>query len=155
MRRALGIRAFPTYGTGCATWSRERRRSSRRRSPATKVLFGPLESRSRCSSVQGSGSRSVEGAPSRGRRGNGAEWRRGLVLSLIGLAPLLPGPTGLTPGNEGFANRLLIASAPFYPVLIVAVAFLASIGILRLVRRPRFAVPLAMVLLAGSWSSRW
>ena len=72
-----------------------------------------------------------------------------LVLSLIGLAPLLPGPTGLTPGNEGFANRLLIASAPFYPVLIVAVAFLASIGILRLVRRPRFAVPLAMVLLAG------
>jgi hypothetical protein len=72
-----------------------------------------------------------------------------LVLALIGLAPLLPGATGLTPSNEGFANRLLIASAPFYAVLLVAVAFLVSIGILGLLRRPRLAVPLAMVLLAG------
>jgi hypothetical protein len=72
-----------------------------------------------------------------------------LVLALIGLIPLLPGPDGLTPSNEGFANRLLIASAPFYPVLIVAVAFLVAIGILGLVRRPQFAVPLAMVLIAG------
>ena len=72
-----------------------------------------------------------------------------LVLALIGLAPLLPGPTGLTPSNQGFANRLLITSAPFYAVLLVAVAFLVSIGIVSLVRRPRFAVPLGLVLLAA------
>jgi hypothetical protein len=68
-----------------------------------------------------------------------------LLLALIGLIPLLPAEHALTPGNAGFANRLLVTSSLFYPLLYVAAVALIAIGIATLVRRPRWVVPLAAI----------
>ncbi|HEX6586560.1 MAG TPA: hypothetical protein VF052_07385 [Solirubrobacterales bacterium] len=72
-----------------------------------------------------------------------------LVLGFIGLLPLLPGPRYLNPDTLGFANRLVITSAPFYAVLLVAIGFLAGIGFVGLTRRPRLGATVALVLLAA------
>jgi hypothetical protein len=68
-----------------------------------------------------------------------------LLLALIGLLPLLPAEHALTPGNAGFANRLLVTSSLFYPLLYVSAVALIAIGLATLVRRPGWIVPLAAV----------
>ena len=72
-----------------------------------------------------------------------------LLFGFVGLAPLLPGPRYLNPGPDGFADRLVIVSAPFYALLLVSVSFLIAIGLMSLARRPALAGPLALILLAG------
>jgi hypothetical protein len=75
-----------------------------------------------------------------------------LVFSLIGLIPLLPAEHALTPDNTGFANRLLVTSSLFYPLLYVSIVALVAIGLATLLRRPGWALPLAaagILLVAG------
>ena len=68
-----------------------------------------------------------------------------LILALIGLIPLLPAEHALTPGNAGFANRLLVTSSLFYPLLYVSAVALIAIGLATLIRRPGWIVPLAAI----------
>jgi hypothetical protein len=75
-----------------------------------------------------------------------------LVFSLIGLIPLLPAEHALTPDNTGFANRLLVTSSLFYPLLYVSIVALVAIGLATLFRRPGWVLPLGaigLVLVAG------
>jgi hypothetical protein len=85
------------------------------------------------------------GAPARAARQWCAIFFLALALAFVGLGPLLTAGTGLTPGNVGFANRLIATASPLYAVLFVAVGFLTAIGLMGLVRRPRIAAPLAIV----------
>jgi hypothetical protein len=70
---------------------------------------------------------------------------------------LLPGEDALTPGNSGFANRLLVPSSLLYPLLYVSAVALVAIGVATLIRRPSWIVSLALigiVLVAGSMVRR-
>jgi hypothetical protein len=75
----------------------------------------------------------------------------GVIGAGVGLITLLSAEDALTPGNAGFANRLLATSSLFYPLLYVSLAVLFAIGIAALIRRPGLSVPLAAlgVLLVG------
>jgi hypothetical protein len=80
-----------------------------------------------------------------------------LIFALIGLITLLPGEDALTPGNSGFANRLLVPSSLLYPLLYVSAVALVAIGVATLIRRPSWIVSLALigiVLVAGSMVRR-
>ncbi len=71
-----------------------------------------------------------------------------LLLGLVGLSPLFAGPRYLNPDTLGFANRLVITSAPFYAIFLVAVSFLVAIGLASVARRPRIAGGLALIFVA-------
>jgi hypothetical protein len=71
-----------------------------------------------------------------------------LALGLVGMLPLLPAEHALTPSNGGFGNRLLVTSSLFYPLLYVSAVALIAIGLAALIRRPRWAIPLAGVGIA-------
>jgi hypothetical protein len=80
-----------------------------------------------------------------------------LVFALIGLITLLPAEDALVPGNTGFANRLLVPSSLFFPLLYVSAVALIAIGVASLIRRPSWIVPLALigiVLVTGSMVRR-
>jgi hypothetical protein len=66
-----------------------------------------------------------------------------LILGLVALLPLLPAEHALTPSNEGFGNRLLTTSSLFFPLIYVSAIALIAIGLATLIRRPRWAIPLA------------
>jgi len=68
-----------------------------------------------------------------------------LALALVCLVPLLPAEHALTPGNEGFGNRLMTTSSLFIPLLYVSAIALAALGLAELIRRPRWALPVAAV----------
>jgi hypothetical protein len=71
-----------------------------------------------------------------------------LALALVGLVGLLPAEHTLTPSNEGFGNRLLVTASLFYPLLYLSAVALIAIGFASLLRRPRWAIPLAAVAFA-------
>jgi hypothetical protein len=68
-----------------------------------------------------------------------------LILALLGLVPLLSAEHALTPANVGFANRLLVTSSLFYPLLYVSTVALVAIGLGVLIGRPTWIVPLAAI----------
>lgn len=72
-----------------------------------------------------------------------------LAFMLMGLAPLLPGPSDLTPVWQGFNSRVFVVASLGYAVLIVAVAFLAAIGWTALARRQDAALPVALVAIVA------
>ena len=74
----------------------------------------------------------------------------GLAFTVIGFASLLPATDGFEPTYHGQLNRLTVPASFGEVALIAALLWLAAIAIASLVRRPRLALALAAVAVAGT-----